>query len=150
MQSRSSKRGRDNSVDESSNQKRSRIVTDLDESSIIDAMGVGARPIIFVHKINKANRGARKILINALCPPSGATVDNEHNNKSSEEIFRIIQNYNFYWNDLFPWSPSDNSLVRQDKLMKLVQQGNKSPIIVRYENQFLERMQDFVREENIV
>ena len=60
------------------------------------------------------------MMIIALVPPSDSIVNAEHKNVTSWAINVITQNFNFLWNDIFPYAPQANANVSQQMLPKLV------------------------------
>ena len=78
---------------------------DNDEISIPPETGKGAKLCVFEHKERDPKATVESvILINALFPPKKSTVHEEHKNKTSREINKITHNYDFFWNDLYPWA----------------------------------------------
>jgi hypothetical protein len=62
------------------------------------------RECIFQHKPCKSKR----FHILAVFPPKGSRADKEHENQTSRELYAVVGNFGFLWNDLFPYAPVRN------------------------------------------
>ena len=111
------------------------------QMEVPSAMGKGAYKCIFEHG---PRMQAPRLMIMALYPPSNSVVTKEHDNRTSLEIFKVTGNYEFYWNDIFPYAPSENKLVNQKELADIIA-DNKMPILL--EN-YYKRSQIFIEHEH--
>lgn len=79
-------------------------------------MGGKITPCIFKHKDSED----KNVLILSSYPPSESVPTAEHENRTSNEIQKIMQGFRFVWEDSFPFAPDRNNDVDQKLLLKLV------------------------------
>ena len=127
------------------NPKRERIYKDDNVLSKYLKLGDPGKECIFtINNIAVSSQDPdQNILINGFFPPCSASEDKSHANRTSAEIRKIIKNNNFYWNDLFPFSPQDMKAVDQPKILNsLINNDFPEHLIEEYYqrmNKFMER-----------
>jgi len=96
------------------------FVRDLSEGELVKrAMGGNCDPCIFEHN----DSDVKQVQILALYPPSGSVPSQEHNNRTSLEIAKLLHGYHFQWNDLVVVSLMSTRQWDQALLMQLLLSG---------------------------
>jgi len=96
------------------------FVRDLSEGELVKrAMGGNCDPCIFEHN----DSDVKQVQILALYPPSGSVHSQEHNNRTSLEIAKLLHGYHFQWNDLVVVSLISTRQWDQALLMQLLLSG---------------------------
>ncbi len=119
--------------------------TDESLSKFVKPSDPGQECIFAVNNIVSGELN-QNVLINGFFPPCSASEEHPHSNRTSSEIKKIIKNNNFYWNDLFPYSPQDMVSVEQPEILAALRNNEFPNELI---DEYFERMNRFIERERV-